>query len=151
MAIICTTWNQKKLPEFQNDFWNFQRHQECSPHIGNFPLQAPDHCMHKTTCYCNHQIRFLFPYPHVFYLLLSFINICFTSTMFRVSMYLRKKVMTYSGCIIQMYFFTVFSELGDILLSLMSCDWFVTIDYFVPIRVHVSFQIMVFSRYMLQK
>ena len=59
--------------------------------------------------------------------------------------------MTYPGCIIQMYFFTVFSELGDILLSLMSCDWFVTIDQFMTIKVHASFQIMVFSRYMLQE
>ncbi|XP_011385949.1 olfactory receptor 7C2-like [Pteropus vampyrus] len=61
---------------------------------------------------------------------LSFSDICFTSTIvpkMLLNIQTRSKVITYAGCITQMYFFTVFGLLDNLLLTVMACDRFVAI------------------------
>ncbi|XP_039736335.1 olfactory receptor 7C2-like [Pteropus medius] len=61
---------------------------------------------------------------------LSFSDICFTSTIvpkMLLNIQTRSKVITYTGCLMQMYFFTVFGLLDNLLLTVMACDRFVAI------------------------
>ena len=61
---------------------------------------------------------------------LSFVDICFTSTTIPKMLWniqTQSKVITYEGCITQMYFYILFAGLDDILLSVMACDWYVAI------------------------
>ena len=61
---------------------------------------------------------------------LSFVDICFTSTTIPKMLWniqTQSLVITYEGCIIQMYFFTLFVVLDDFLLTVMAYDRFVAI------------------------
>ncbi|ELV11872.1 olfactory receptor 7A10 [Tupaia chinensis] len=61
---------------------------------------------------------------------LSFAEICFTSTTvpkMLVNIQTQSKVITYAGCITQMYFFLVFAALDDFLLTVMAYDRYVAI------------------------
>ncbi|XP_074194783.1 olfactory receptor-like protein OLF4 [Rhinolophus sinicus] len=61
---------------------------------------------------------------------LSFVDICFTSTTvpkMLVSIQTQSKVITYVGCITQMYFFLLFGTLDNFLLTVMAYDRFVAI------------------------
>ncbi|XP_019489967.1 PREDICTED: olfactory receptor 7A17-like [Hipposideros armiger] len=61
---------------------------------------------------------------------LSFVDICFTSNTIPkmlVNIQTQSKVITYEGCITQMYFFTLFAELDVYLLTVMAYDRFVAI------------------------
>ena len=61
---------------------------------------------------------------------LSFADICFTTTTvpkMLVNIQTQSKVITYAGCITQMYFFLFFSELDIYLLTVMAYDRFVAI------------------------
>ena len=61
---------------------------------------------------------------------LSFVAICFTSTTIPKMLQnirTQSKVLTYEGCITQMYFFTLFVVLDDFLLTVMAYDLFVAI------------------------
>ncbi|XP_062966112.1 olfactory receptor 7C1-like [Cynocephalus volans] len=61
---------------------------------------------------------------------LSFSDICFTSTTvpkMLLNIQTQRKVITYSGCVTQMYFFTVFGLLDNLLLTVMAYDRFVAI------------------------
>ncbi|KAM5187394.1 olfactory receptor 7C1-like [Callospermophilus lateralis] len=69
--------------------------------------------------------------PMYFFLFnLSFSDICFTSTTIPkmlVNIQTQSKAITYAGCITQMYFFTVFGLLDNLLLTVMAYDRFVAI------------------------
>uniref|UniRef100_A0A4W2DF72 G-protein coupled receptors family 1 profile domain-containing protein n=1 Tax=Bos indicus x Bos taurus TaxID=30522 RepID=A0A4W2DF72_BOBOX len=61
---------------------------------------------------------------------LSFVDICFTSTTIPKMLWniqTQRKVITYEGCMIQMYFFMLFAGLDDFLLTVMAYDRFVAI------------------------
>ncbi|XP_036703241.1 olfactory receptor 7A17-like [Balaenoptera musculus] len=61
---------------------------------------------------------------------LSFVDICFTSTTIPKILWniqTQSKVITYEGCITQMYFYIFFGELDDFLLTVMAYDRFVAI------------------------
>ncbi|CAI9169676.1 unnamed protein product [Rangifer tarandus platyrhynchus] len=61
---------------------------------------------------------------------LSFVDICFTSTTIPkmlVNIQTKSKVITYEGCITQMYFFTLFAGLDILLLTVMAYDRFMAI------------------------
>ncbi|XP_010637082.1 olfactory receptor 19 [Fukomys damarensis] len=61
---------------------------------------------------------------------LSFADICFTSTSIPkmlVNIQTQSKVITYEGCITQVYFFIVFGVLDNFLLAVMAYDRFVAI------------------------
>ncbi|XP_008591076.1 PREDICTED: olfactory receptor 7A10-like, partial [Galeopterus variegatus] len=61
---------------------------------------------------------------------LSFVDICFTSTTIPkmlVNIQTHSKVITYEGCITQMYFFILFGVLENFLLSVMAYDRYVAI------------------------
>ncbi|OBS73558.1 hypothetical protein A6R68_15904, partial [Neotoma lepida] len=61
---------------------------------------------------------------------LSFSDICFTSTTvpkMLLNIQTQSKRITYAGCITQMYFFTVFGLLDNLLLTVMAYDRFVAI------------------------
>ncbi|XP_032991329.1 olfactory receptor 7A17 [Rhinolophus ferrumequinum] len=61
---------------------------------------------------------------------LSFVDICFTSTTIPkmlVNIQTQSKVITYEGCITQMYFFILFVMLDTFLLTVMAYDRFVAI------------------------
>ncbi|XP_059950445.1 olfactory receptor 7A17-like [Mesoplodon densirostris] len=61
---------------------------------------------------------------------LSFVDICFTSTTIPKMLWniqTQSKVITYEGCITQMYFYILFGELDDLLLTVMAYDCFVAI------------------------
>uniref|UniRef100_A0A8C2W9U7 Olfactory receptor n=1 Tax=Chinchilla lanigera TaxID=34839 RepID=A0A8C2W9U7_CHILA len=61
---------------------------------------------------------------------LSFADICFTSTSvpkMLVNIQTQSKVITYEGCIAQVYFFIVFGVLDNFLLAVMAYDRFVAI------------------------
>ncbi|XP_005857526.2 PREDICTED: olfactory receptor-like protein OLF4, partial [Myotis brandtii] len=61
---------------------------------------------------------------------LSLVDICFTSTTvpkMLVNIQTQKKVITYEGCITQMYFFLLFAGLDNFLLTVMAYDRFVAI------------------------
>ncbi|XP_043441742.1 olfactory receptor 7A17-like [Prionailurus bengalensis] len=69
--------------------------------------------------------------PMYFFLAnLSFVDICFTSTTVPKMLWniqTQSKVITYAGCITQMYFFLLFAGLDNFLLSVMAYDRFVAI------------------------
>ncbi|XP_022263075.1 LOW QUALITY PROTEIN: olfactory receptor 7A10 [Canis lupus familiaris] len=69
--------------------------------------------------------------PMYFFLAnLSFVDICFTSTTvpkMLLNIQTQSKVITYAGCITQMYFFIIFSGLDIYLLAVMAYDRFVAI------------------------
>ncbi|XP_006874361.1 PREDICTED: olfactory receptor 7A5-like [Chrysochloris asiatica] len=69
--------------------------------------------------------------PMYFFLAnLSFVDICFTSTTvpkMLVNIQLQSKVITYEGCITQMYFFVLFVGLDNFLLTVMAYDRFMAI------------------------
>ena len=61
---------------------------------------------------------------------LSFVDICFTSTTIPKMLWniqTQSKVITYEGCITQMYFYILFAGLDDILLTVMAYDRYVAI------------------------
>ncbi|ELW67111.1 olfactory receptor 7A10 [Tupaia chinensis] len=61
---------------------------------------------------------------------LSFVDICFTSTTIPkmlVNIQTQSEVITYEGCITQMFFFILFVVLDDFLLTIMAYDRFVAI------------------------
>ncbi|ELR48805.1 hypothetical protein M91_10408, partial [Bos mutus] len=61
---------------------------------------------------------------------LSFADICFTTTTIPKMLWniqTHSKVITYEGCIIQMYFFLLFGGLDDFLLTVMAYDRYVAI------------------------
>nr|XP_027811179.1 olfactory receptor 7A10-like [Marmota flaviventris] len=61
---------------------------------------------------------------------LSFVDICFTSTTIPkmlVNIQTQSKVITYAGCITQMFFFMVFLEVENFLLTVMAYDRYVAI------------------------
>ncbi|XP_003354160.1 olfactory receptor 7A10-like [Sus scrofa] len=67
---------------------------------------------------------------YIFLSNLSFVDICFISTTIPKMLWniqMQSKVITYSGCITQMYFFTLFVGLDDFLLTMMAYDRFVAI------------------------
>ncbi|XP_062034476.1 olfactory receptor 7C2-like [Lepus europaeus] len=66
---------------------------------------------------------------------LSFSDICFTSTTvpkMLVNIQTQSKAISYAGCITQMFFFTVFGLLDNLLLTVMAYDRFVAICH--PLR-----------------
>ncbi|XP_045659600.1 olfactory receptor 7A17-like [Ursus americanus] len=69
--------------------------------------------------------------PMYFFLAnLSFADICFTSTTVPKMLWniqTQSKVITYEGCITQIYFFLLFIGLDNFLLAVMACDRFVAI------------------------
>ncbi|XP_004781465.1 olfactory receptor 7A17-like [Mustela putorius furo] len=69
--------------------------------------------------------------PMYFFLAnLSFVDICFTSTTIPKMLWniqTQNKVITYAGCITQMYFFIIFAGWDDFLLAVMAYDCFVAI------------------------
>ncbi|EFB29646.1 hypothetical protein PANDA_022386, partial [Ailuropoda melanoleuca] len=69
--------------------------------------------------------------PMYFFLAnLSFVDICFTSTTVPKMLWniqTQSKVITYAGCLSQMYFFLLFSGLDVYLLTVMAYDRFVAI------------------------
>ncbi|MBZ3888778.1 Olfactory receptor 7A17 [Sciurus carolinensis] len=69
--------------------------------------------------------------PMYFFLsILSFVDICFTSTSIPkmlVNIQTQSQVITYSGCITQMCFLLLFAGLDDFLLAVMAYDRFVAI------------------------
>ncbi|XP_004001299.2 olfactory receptor 7A17-like [Felis catus] len=69
--------------------------------------------------------------PMYFFLAnLSFVDICLTSTTVPKMLWniqTQSKVITYAGCITQMYFFLLFAGLDNFLLSVMAYDRFVAI------------------------
>ena len=61
---------------------------------------------------------------------LSFVDICLTSTIIPKmlqSTQTQRKVITYEGCIVQVYFYLFFAGLDDLLLTVMAYDWYVAI------------------------
>ncbi|XP_045347016.1 olfactory receptor 7A10-like [Leopardus geoffroyi] len=66
--------------------------------------------------------------PMYFFLAnLSFVDICFTSTTIPkmlVNIRTQSKVITYAGCITQIYFLILFAVMDIFLLSVMAYDWF---------------------------
>ncbi|XP_023603036.1 olfactory receptor 19 [Myotis lucifugus] len=69
--------------------------------------------------------------PMYFFLCnLSLVDICFTSTTvpkMLVNIQTQSKVITYEGCITQMYFYTLFVVLDNFILTVMAYDRFVAI------------------------
>ncbi|KAM8764659.1 olfactory receptor 7A17-like [Rhynchonycteris naso] len=69
--------------------------------------------------------------PMYFFLCnLSLVDICFTSTAvpkMLLNMQTQSRVITYEGCITQMYFFMLFAVLDDFILTVMAYDRFVAI------------------------
>ncbi|XP_047622062.1 olfactory receptor 7A17-like [Phacochoerus africanus] len=61
---------------------------------------------------------------------LSFVDICFTTTTILkmlINIHTRSKVISYEGCISQMYFYILFAVLDDFILSVMAYDRFLAI------------------------
>ncbi|XP_022382527.1 LOW QUALITY PROTEIN: olfactory receptor 7C1-like [Enhydra lutris kenyoni] len=61
---------------------------------------------------------------------LSFVDICFTSTTIPkmlLNLQTQSKVITYAGCLSQIYFFMVFMGVDNFLLTVMAYDWFAAI------------------------
>uniref|UniRef100_A0A8C0K1I6 Olfactory receptor 7A17-like n=1 Tax=Canis lupus dingo TaxID=286419 RepID=A0A8C0K1I6_CANLU len=74
--------------------------------------------------------------PMYFFLAnLSFVDICFTSTTvpkMLLNIQTQGKVITYAGCITQIYFFLLFADWDDFLLAVMAYDRFLAICH--PLR-----------------
>ena len=61
---------------------------------------------------------------------LSFVDICFTTTTILkmlINIQIQSKVISYGGCITQMYFYMQFAALDDFLLTVMAYDRFLAI------------------------
>ena len=61
---------------------------------------------------------------------LSFIDVCFTTTTILkmlINIQIQSRVISYGGCITQMYFYMLFAALDDFLLTVMACDRFLAI------------------------
>ncbi|XP_062968940.1 olfactory receptor 7A10-like [Cynocephalus volans] len=83
-----------------------------------------------------------------YYLLsnLSFVDICFNSASIPktlVNIQIQSKVITYAGCISQMYFLTLFAGLDDLLLTGMVYDQFVAICHLLHYMVIMNSQLCV--------
>nr|XP_020767931.1 olfactory receptor-like protein OLF4 [Odocoileus virginianus texanus] len=83
---------------------------------------------------------------------LSFVDICFTSTTIPKMLWniqTQRKGITYEGCITQMYFYILFAELDDILLTMMAYDWYVAIchplHYMVIMSPHLCVLLVLIS------
>ncbi|XP_061277815.1 olfactory receptor-like protein OLF4 [Bos javanicus] len=75
---------------------------------------------------------------------LSFVDICFTSTTIPKMLWniqTQSKVITYEGCITQMYFYILFAGLDDILLTVMAYDRYVAICHPLHYTVIMSSQL----------
>nr|XP_025839323.1 olfactory receptor 7A10-like [Vulpes vulpes] len=74
--------------------------------------------------------------PMYFFLAnLSFVDICFTSTTvpkMLLNIQTQGKVITYAGCVTQIYFFLLFADWDDFLLAVMAYDRFLAICH--PLR-----------------
>ncbi|XP_030889222.1 olfactory receptor 7A17-like [Leptonychotes weddellii] len=69
---------------------------------------------------------------YFFLSILSFVDICFTSTTIPKTLWniqTQSKVITYAGCLTQMYFFILFAVLDDFLLATMAYDWLVALSH----------------------
>lgn len=61
---------------------------------------------------------------------LSFVDICFTTTTILkmlINIQIQSRVISYGGCITQMYFYMLFAALDDFLLTVMAYDRFLAI------------------------
>ena len=75
---------------------------------------------------------------------LSFVDICFISTTIPKMLWniqTQRKVITYEGCITQMYFYILFAGLDDILLTVMAYDQYVAICHPLHYMVIMSSQL----------
>ncbi|XP_042105717.1 olfactory receptor-like protein OLF4 [Ovis aries] len=85
--------------------------------------------------------------PMYFFLFnLSFVDICFTSTTIPKMLWniqTQSQVITYEGCITQMYFYILFAELDDFLLTVMAYDRYVAICHPLHYMVIMSPQLCV--------
>ncbi|XP_055285001.1 olfactory receptor-like protein OLF4 [Moschus berezovskii] len=75
---------------------------------------------------------------------LSFVDICFTSTTIPNMLWniqTQSKVITYEGCITQMYFHILFAGLDDVLLAVMAYDRYVAICHPLQYMVIMSPQL----------
>ena len=75
---------------------------------------------------------------------LSFVDICFTSTTIPKMLWniqTQSKVITYEGCITQMYFYILFAGLDDILLTVMAYDRYMAICHPLHYTVIMSSQL----------
>uniref|UniRef100_A0A8D0W903 G-protein coupled receptors family 1 profile domain-containing protein n=1 Tax=Sus scrofa TaxID=9823 RepID=A0A8D0W903_PIG len=75
---------------------------------------------------------------------LSFVDICFTSTTIPkmlVNIQIENNVITYAGCITQLYFFLLLVGLDDFLLTVMAYDRFVAICHPLQYRVIMNPQL----------
>jgi olfactory receptor len=90
--------------------------------------------------------------PMYFFLCnLSFVDICFTSTTvpkMLVNIQTQSKVITYEGCIMQIYFFATFAGLDDFLLAVMAYDRFVAICHPLHYSVIMNPRLCVFLVFM---
>ena len=69
---------------------------------------------------------------------LSFVDICFTTTTILkmlINIQIQSKVISYGGCIAQMYFYMQFAALDDFLLTVMAYDRFLAICHPLHYRV----------------
>ena len=100
-------------------------------HFWAFPLYVPHHCFWKPAHHFGHHFRLPPAHPHVLLLSnLSFVDICFTSTTIPKMLWniqTQSKVITYEGCITQIYFLILFVVLDIFLLTVMAYDHFVAI------------------------
>nr|XP_036872118.1 olfactory receptor 7A10-like [Manis javanica] len=74
---------------------------------------------------------------------LSFVDICFTSTTIPkmlLSIQTQSKVITYAGCISQMYFFLLFAGLDNYILIVMAYDRFLAICHPLHYTVNMNQQ-----------
>ncbi|KAI5181417.1 Olfactory Receptor 7A17, partial [Manis pentadactyla] len=74
---------------------------------------------------------------------LSCVDICFTSTTIPkmlLSIQTQSKVITYAGCISQMYFFLLFAGLDNYILTLMAYDRFLAICHPLHYTVNMNQQ-----------
>nr|XP_048295568.1 olfactory receptor 1078 [Myodes glareolus] len=75
---------------------------------------------------------------------LSFVDICFISTTVPkalVNIQTQNKVITYAGCITQIYFFLLFVELDNFLLTIMAYDRYVAICHPMHYTVIMNYQL----------
>ncbi|XP_039739079.1 olfactory receptor 7A10-like [Pteropus medius] len=128
--VTSTTWNQTMIHKFL--LLGLSEEPELQPLIFGFFLS-----MYLITVFGNLLIILAVSSdshlhtPMYFFLSnLSLVDICFTSTTvpkMLVNIQTQSKVITYEGCITQMYFFTYFGALDVFLLTIMAYDRFVAI------------------------
>ncbi|KAK1342683.1 hypothetical protein QTO34_015449, partial [Cnephaeus nilssonii] len=130
--VTSDTWNQAMVHKFQIcPSGTFTGMGTTPPHIWAFPLHVPGHCVWKPVHHPGHKLRFQSPHPMYFFLSnLSLVDICFTSTTIPkmlVNIQTQSRVITYEGCITQIYFYTLFVVLDNLILTVMAYDRFVAI------------------------